>query len=42
MSWLLELFGEVGRDVSKYFFYQISFSINDAIKSYRENIVLKT
>ena len=35
-SWMLELFGEVGGDVP------ISFSINDAVKGYREKIVLKT
>ena len=40
-SWVLELFREVGGDVPEYSSSD-KFSINDAVKSYHEKIVLKT
>ena len=36
-SWLLEPFGEIGDDVPEYF-----SSENDAVKSYCENLIIKT
>ena len=42
-SWLFELFGEVGGDVPEYFLLGFFFlSINDALKSYCKQLVLKT
>ena len=39
--WTLDLFEEVGRDVPEYVSSAEVFVINDAVKSYREKIVLK-
>ena len=40
--WIFELFGNVGGDIHEYFSLGYFFSINDAGKSYREKLVLKT
>ena len=41
-SWMWDLFGEVGGDVSEYFSSGKFFDIYDAVKIYCEKLVLKT
>ena len=41
-SWMLELFGEVGGDVSECFSLGKAFSIYDIVIIYSKKVVLKT